>query len=50
MTIGGEPAVALHRVSVRFFSDRGVITALENVSIDVAAGSFLTILGPSGCG
>ena len=45
-----EAAVALEGVSVRFFTDRGAVTALENVSIDVPAGSFLTILGPSGCG
>jgi len=51
MTISGaEPAVALRRVSVRFFTDRGAVTALENVSIDVAPGDFVTILGPSGCG
>jgi NitT/TauT family transport system ATP-binding protein len=48
--VGVEPAVALRRVSVRFFTDRGAVTALENVSIDVAPGDFLTILGPSGCG
>src|SRR3984957_7674826 len=45
-----EPAVALRQVSVRFFTDRGVVTALENISIDIAAGSFVAVLGPSGCG
>jgi NitT/TauT family transport system ATP-binding protein len=29
---------------------RGTVTALENISFDVARGEFLAIVGPSGCG
>ncbi len=28
----------------------GKIAAVNNVSLDIEAGSFLTLLGPSGCG
>ena len=43
-------AVACQNVTVRFVTDRRTVTALENVSFDVAAGGFLSLLGPSGCG
>src|ERR1700729_2777443 len=45
-----RPATA---ASVRLFSVSrrwGTTTALDSVSIDVAAGSFTVLLGPSGCG
>ena len=44
------PAVDCREVTVRFSSDRGSVTALENVSLTLARGGFLTLLGPSGCG
>ena len=31
-------------------SERGAVTALEKVSVDIPAGGFVTLLGPSGCG
>ena len=43
-------SVSLASVSVRFDSDRGAVTALQNVSFEVPRGGFLAILGPSGCG
>lgn len=45
-----ELAVELERVSVRFTTDRGTITALEGIDLTVPKGGFLTLLGPSGCG
>ena len=39
-------ALTLHDVVVRF----GTHTAIDRVSLDVAAGSFVSIVGPSGCG
>jgi NitT/TauT family transport system ATP-binding protein len=36
--------------TVRFMAARRAITALEDVSLEVEQGGFLTILGPSGCG
>jgi NitT/TauT family transport system ATP-binding protein len=49
---GAEQAIAVvcHNVSVRFVSDRRIVTALENISFSVEAGGFLCVLGPSGCG
>jgi mannopine transport system ATP-binding protein len=40
------PAVSFQRVSRRF----GAITAVDNVTLDVAAGEFLSLVGPSGSG
>jgi NitT/TauT family transport system ATP-binding protein len=49
---GAEQATAVvcHNVSVRFVSDRRIVTALEKISFSVEAGGFLCVLGPSGCG
>jgi NitT/TauT family transport system ATP-binding protein len=48
--IGLTAAVDLRGVSVHFMSERGVVTALENISFSLLVGGFLTLLGPSGCG
>ena len=45
-----SPAVRLRDVTVRFTTERGAVTALDRVSMNVAQGGFLTLLGPSGCG
>src|SRR5262249_14719807 len=43
-------AVDLGNAPVRFTSERGSVTALENVGLKVAPGGFVSLLGPSGCG
>ncbi len=43
-------AVAIEDVSVRFQSKRTEVTAIGQVSLDVAPGEFVSIVGPSGCG
>ena len=45
-----SPAVRLRNVTVRFTTERGAVTALDRVSMTVARGGFLTLLGASGCG
>ncbi|HEY3606017.1 MAG TPA: ABC transporter ATP-binding protein, partial [Pseudonocardiaceae bacterium] len=45
-----RPAVAITSVSVRFTTRRTRVTALRDVSFDVAPGEFVAIVGPSGCG
>ena len=45
-----EAAIELQNISVRFTTDRGTITALQDIDLTVEKGGFLTLLGPSGCG
>jgi ABC-type nitrate/sulfonate/bicarbonate transport system ATPase subunit len=42
--------LSLKNVSKSFFSRDKVIGAIENITLDVAKGEFLTMVGPSGCG
>jgi len=44
------PVIRLDRVSKWFFKGGTRIAAVEDVSIDVPAGAFVTLVGPSGCG
>ena len=45
-----EVAVSFDRVAVRFDTSSGVITALEDISLDIPRGGLVTMIGPSGCG
>src|SRR5512135_2301052 len=42
----GRPLVRFERVSKRF----GALTAVDDVTLDIAQGEFFALLGPSGCG
>ena len=44
--VNAKGSVRLANITKRF----GTMTAVDNVTIDVAAGEFLALLGPSGCG
>jgi len=37
-------------LTMRFGTAEGEVTAIDNVSFDVAPGEFLAVIGPSGCG
>lgn len=44
------PFVQFDNVTKSFDTAKGVITAVDKISFDIARGEFLAIVGPSGCG
>ena len=45
-----EPAVAVSGLSKRFGSGTGAVTAVDDVSVEIEAGSVVGLLGPNGAG
>ncbi len=43
-------AVTLEDVTVTFNTDRGRVTALQDITVDLPEHGFVSLLGPSGCG
>jgi NitT/TauT family transport system ATP-binding protein len=43
-------AIALDNVTLTFGEGRNAVTALQNLSLTLRPGDFLSVLGPSGCG
>jgi NitT/TauT family transport system ATP-binding protein len=45
------PIVSLHNIAQRFKTPTGqVVTALENIDLNIYPNEFISIIGPSGCG
>ncbi|WP_199615912.1 ABC transporter ATP-binding protein [Paenibacillus alkalitolerans] len=44
------PEIVLERVSMRYASASSDVLALQDVSLNIAKGEFVSLLGPSGCG
>jgi NitT/TauT family transport system ATP-binding protein len=44
------PKIAITSLTKTFLTRTGPFLALDNISLDIARGSFCTIVGPSGCG
>lgn len=44
------PLLEVHNLQTHFFTERGVVRAVDGVSFTVPAGSVLGIVGESGCG
>jgi NitT/TauT family transport system ATP-binding protein len=42
--------LSVKRLTKRFSTPESTITAIEDVSLDIAQGEFLSVIGPSGCG
>ncbi len=49
---GAEPFIAFRNVQMRFRDAREgrVVNAIENISLEIPRGEFVTVIGPSGCG
>ena len=45
-----EPLLEIHDLNVAYHADRGALPALRDVSLDLAGGEVVGIVGESGCG
>jgi peptide/nickel transport system ATP-binding protein len=48
--IATAPVLDIRGLNVDYVTERGVVRAVDNVSLEVAEGEFLGIVGESGCG
>src|SRR5215207_1444070 len=46
----GIPSLVAKNITMRFVTSEAVLTAVDDVSLDVKQGEFLAVIGPSGCG
>ena len=50
MSSSTAPIIAIEHVSKMYGASRDAVTALQDVSLHVAPGEFISLIGPSGCG
>ncbi|MFJ1299123.1 ABC transporter ATP-binding protein [Pseudomonadota bacterium AL_CKDN230030165-1A_HGKHYDSX7] len=44
------PKLEIRHLSKQFHTDKGTVNVLDDISLNAAAGEFVSIIGPSGCG
>lgn len=49
-SIDAKPGIFIENLTKEFPTNDGIVTAVDNVTIDVPQGTFFSIVGPSGCG
>jgi NitT/TauT family transport system ATP-binding protein len=47
---GLAPKIRMTNLTKQFPTKSGMFTAIDNISLDIAPGTFFVIVGPSGCG
>ncbi len=50
ITVAGEPLLSVRNLKTYFAQDEGTVKAADGVSLDMAAGATLGVVGESGCG
>ena len=48
--MSSENMISAKSISLRFDTEDSVVNALQNVSINISRGEFVSFIGPSGCG
>jgi NitT/TauT family transport system ATP-binding protein len=48
--VSTKPKIRISNLVKQFPTKDGVFTAIDNISLDIAPGTFFVIVGPSGCG
>ncbi|MDO5387626.1 MAG: ABC transporter ATP-binding protein [Clostridia bacterium] len=45
-----DTIVSIRNAYLKYEGEKGSVTALENINLDIKKGEFICVLGPSGCG
>ena len=48
--VAAPPTIELRGVARRYMTGAGIVTALERIDLEIVAGEFVVVLGPSGSG
>lgn len=47
---GQDTVVSIHNADLEYTGEKGKVTALKDINLDIKKGEFICVLGPSGCG